>query len=281
MNDYSPSRPRPALLRGLAGACHPVPCLAVTSAGTLLAAGVGLDAGGVVLFGAAVLTGQLSIGWANDWLDAGRDRATGRADKPVAAGRVPAEVVAAAAGVALVSTIALSAVLGVSGMVLLAGVAAGWAYDLGLKATAFSGVTYLFAFACLPAAPYLALPGRPWPPWWVPVVGALLGFAAHFANALPDLRQDAATGVLGLPQRLGRRAGAVVMAAAVAAASIVLGLGPQSTSTAFALAVTTTGLAGACGAAVLAVRAPESQAAFRILVAIAILDVGFLIVVTV
>jgi len=37
------------------------------------------------------------------------------------------------------------------------------------------------------------------------VAAALLGFAAHFANVLPVLRADAATGVRGLPQRLGPR----------------------------------------------------------------------------
>lgn len=33
-------------------------------------------------------------------------------------------------------------------------------------------------------------------------VGALLGFAAHLLNAMPDLADDAATGVRGLPHRL-------------------------------------------------------------------------------
>ena len=47
---------------------------------------------------AAVSTGQLSIGWSNDALDAARDRLAGRTDKPVAAGRLPRRTVAAAAG---------------------------------------------------------------------------------------------------------------------------------------------------------------------------------------
>jgi len=36
----------------------------------------------------AVLLGQLSIGWQNDWTDAERDRAAGRADKPISAGEI-------------------------------------------------------------------------------------------------------------------------------------------------------------------------------------------------
>ena len=42
-----------------------------------------------VLVGAAILTGQLSVGWSNDWIDAGRDAAVGRTDKPVGDGRLP------------------------------------------------------------------------------------------------------------------------------------------------------------------------------------------------
>ncbi|MEU4746906.1 UbiA family prenyltransferase, partial [Actinosynnema sp. NPDC023658] len=162
-----------AVLRGLAGACHPLPGLAVTAVAVILSAGVGLTAGRVALLGAAVFTGQLSIGWSNDWIDAARDRAVGREDKPVAAGLVPRPVIAAAASTALVATTVLSSLLGPAAAVaLLIGVAAGWAYNLGLKATIWSGATYLVAFGALPVAPYVASPGQPWPPWWVPVVGA-------------------------------------------------------------------------------------------------------------
>ena len=82
-------------------------------------------------------------------------------------------------------------------------VALAWAYDLGLKATALSVVPYAIAFGLLPVFVVLGLPGAPWPPWWAPVAGALLGAGAHFANALPDLDDDIATGVRGLPHRLG------------------------------------------------------------------------------
>ncbi|WNV87000.1 UbiA family prenyltransferase [Umezawaea sp. Da 62-37] len=270
--------PKRALALGLVGACHPVPSLAVTAVSVLLAVGVGHDAAGVALIGAAVLTGQLSIGWSNDRVDAARDRETGRTAKPAATGEVPVGWVGAAAGLALAASVVLSSLLGVlAAAALLVGVAAGWAYNLGLKATPWSGATYLLAFGALPLAPYLALPGHPWPEWWVPVVGALLGFGAHFANVLPDLRADAATGVRGLPQRLGPRWGVVVMAAALAAASVVLGFGPTDTSTTFTLVAVGGGVLGALAAAAVAVRSPDSPAAFRITIAIALLDVGLLI----
>ena len=272
---------RPGLVRGLVAACHPVPGLAVTFVAVVLAVGAGLGAGQVVVLGAAVFTGQLSIGWSNDWIDAARDRATGRTGKPVASGTVPERVVAAAASTALAATIVLSFALGpLAAAALLIGVAAAWAYNIRLKATAWSGATYLVAFAGLPVAPYVALPGHPWPPWWLPVVSALLGFGAHFANVLPDLHADAETGVRGLPHRLGPRSGVIVMAVALAAASVLLGVAPAGTSTLFAVAVPVAGIALAAATAVAAVRAPQSPLAFRLTIVIAVLDVALLLTAT-
>jgi 4-hydroxybenzoate polyprenyltransferase len=269
---------RGGLLRGLAGACHPAPTVAVTTVSALLATGVGLSVGRVVLATAAVLTGQLSIGWSNDRIDAARDRSTGRSDKPVANRQVPPAMVATAAAAALLVTIVLSALLGLfAAGAALTLVASGWAYNLGLKTTVFSGVPYLIGFGALPAVPFLALPGHPWPPWWAPVTGALLGFGAHFANVLPDLRADQATGVRGLPQRVCARTGVIVMAVALAAASVVLGFGPASASMAYSLFASGAGLIIAGTAAIAAIRNPESPAAFRITLLIAVLDVGLLL----
>lgn len=266
---------------GLVAASHPVPGLAVTFVAVLLAVGAGLGAGQVVLLGVAVFTGQLSIGWSNDWVDAARDRATGRTDKPVAAGSVPERAVAVAASAALVATVVSSVLLGpLAAAALLIGVAAAWAYNLGLKATVWSGATYLVAFGTLPVAPYAALPGHPWPPWWLPVASALLGFGAHFANVLPDLGADAATGVRGLPHRLGPRTGVIVMAVALATASVLLGVAPAGTSPAFAVTTATAGIALALATAVAAVRAPHSPVAFRLTIVIAVLDVVLLLTVT-
>lgn len=253
----------------------------MTSLVVVFAAGLGLRFGQVVLLGAAVLTGQLSVGWSNDWIDAARDRSVGRKDKPVAVGTVPVVAVGLTASAALVAAIVLSSLLGPRpAAALLIGIAAAWAYNLGLKGTTWSGATYLLAFGALPVAPYAALPGQPWPPWWVPVVSALLGFGAHVANALPDLRDDAKTGVRGLPQRLGPQAGVIVMVAALAAASVVLGTAPQVTPTAFTAAASSAGIVLALVTATIAARSPYSPTAFRFTVVIAALDVVVLLAVT-
>jgi 4-hydroxybenzoate polyprenyltransferase len=215
----SSPRHRPAaLLR----AAHPGPSAAVTLLATAYAASLGLPAGRVVLVAAAVMSGQLSIGWCNDLVDAARDRAVGRRDKPLATGELPPLVVQVACVTALASTVVLSLACGLlAGAVHLACVAAGWAYDLGLKATLTSWLPYAVAFGGLPVFVSLAGTGA-LPPAAVPVAAALLGVGAHLLNVLPDLADDEATGVRGLGHRLGHdraRAGAV---AALGAATLVL-----------------------------------------------------------
>ena len=98
-------------------------------------------------------------------------------------------------------------------------VACGWAYNLGLKATALSWLPYAIAFGMLPAVVTLSASPPRWPAAWALAAGALLGVAAHLANVLPDLSQDAATGVHGLPHRLGAKATALAGAGILLAAS--------------------------------------------------------------
>ncbi|MDF2846038.1 MAG: ubiquinone biosynthesis protein UbiA, partial [Oerskovia sp.] len=57
-------------VRGLALASHAGPTVVVTVLAGFFAAGVGSGATTTALVVAAVLTGQLSVGWSNDWLDA-------------------------------------------------------------------------------------------------------------------------------------------------------------------------------------------------------------------
>jgi heme o synthase len=212
-----------AVATGLLRSCHPEPTVAVTAMITALAATAGHRVGGVVLIGLAVLSGQLTIGWLNDLVDAERDRAVGRPDKPIAAGTIPARTVGVATGLATAACVPLSLACGVAaGAAHLVAVGAGWAYDLGLKSSRLSVLPYLVCFGLLPVFVVLALPGAPAAPWWLPTAGALLGAGAHFANVLPDLDDDAATGIRGLPHRIGARASRHAAAALLLAATGVL-----------------------------------------------------------
>lgn len=236
-----------------------------------LGAGAGLRDGRLVLLVAAATTGQLSVGWANDWLDAARDRATRRADKPVVTGAVGPEVVRAAALVALALCVPLSLALGpVAGAAHLVAVAAAWGYDLGLKATAGSVLPYVLAFGLVPVVVAGAAGGTA--PWWVVVAGALVGGGGHFANVVPDLEDDARTGVRGLPHRLGL-GGSLVAAALLLGGGIALVtvLGGLSGTSRLVL-----GCAGALGAAtVLALGLrPGARGAFGAAIATAAIAVA-------
>src|SRR3712207_2524619 len=123
----SPAPARGRLIRGLVLATHAGPTLAVTTVATLLAVAAGVEPARTALVGVAVLAGQASIGWSNDWLDAGRDRAVARADKPVVQGAVdPGTLRSAAVGAAAVA-VGTSLALGlVPGLLLLVLVASGW-----------------------------------------------------------------------------------------------------------------------------------------------------------
>ena len=177
-----------------------------------------------MLVGLAVLAGQLSVGWSNDLLDEARDRAVGRPDKPLAAGDLGTATVRAACAVAVVATVVLSLACGLfAGSVHLLCVASAWAYNAGLKSTVWSWVPYAVSFGGLPV--FVGLAARPpqLPPWWVPVAAALLGVGAHLLNVLPDLTDDEATGVRGLPHRIGaRRLPAVATAVLVLATLVVV-----------------------------------------------------------
>ncbi|GII89342.1 membrane protein [Sphaerisporangium siamense] len=253
-------------------ACHPGPTLVVTAAGCALAIVVGRGGAGTLVVGAAVLAGQLSIGWSNDWIDRVRDRASLRADKPLADGSVAPRTVALAAFAALALCVPLSLAAGVlAGVVHLVAVACGWAYNLRLKRSGLSPLPFAVAFGLLPAFVTLGLPDRPWPAWWAPVAGALLGMGAHFTNVIPDLDDDLGQGVRGLPHRLGPAAARVGAATLLVAASVVIALAPEDRGGAITVAgLVAVGVALAGG--LIAARRSVRQAALAVTVAVALID---------
>ena len=246
----------------LLGSAHLEPSLAVTAAACALALGAGLGPR-TLLVALAVGSGQLSIGWSNDWLDRRRDRAAGRHDKPVARGRIHPRTVAASAFVALgvcaIASLALSTAAGVTHLV---AVAAGWFYNVRAKHSWYSVAPWALAFGLLPAVVTLTAPLGRWPAWWLLAAGALLGAGAHFANAIPDLDDDRATGVRGLPHRLGRRRSLWTAVGLVASGHALVALGIARSGGAAGRTIVAGAAALLVAVAVAAARGHE-RAAFR------------------
>jgi len=231
-------------LVGLVRACHPGPTVAVTTVTTLLATSVGVGGGRLIVVTAAVLTGQLSVGWSNDAFDAQDDHRAGRRDKPVVAGQVTARALWVGAIVALAASAALSLVgLGaLAGSLHLVAVGLAWAYNLGVARTPWSFVPYVAAFALLPTvvAAAGAPPSAPAP--WAVVGFAAMGFGAHLINGIRDLEVDRRVGLDGVAMRLGAARGRVLAASAFLVAGGAVGAGLREARPLLALAVPVAGL---------------------------------------
>jgi 4-hydroxybenzoate polyprenyltransferase len=256
-------------------AAHAGPTVVVTGITAVLAVAAGLPPVSAVLVTLAVLAGQLTIGWGNDLVDLPRDREVGRHDKPLAAGRLSPALVRRCLVVAGVACVVLSLAAGwrsaVVHLALLVG--GGHAYNLGLKATAWSWLPYLLAFGSLPAVVTLAGPDPILPPLWTCLVAGLLGVGAHFLNALPDFADDAATGVRGLPHRLGPTATRLGATALLVGASVVAVLGPPGRPSWPGWVAL-----GAVGALAVVALLGRGKVPFAAAVAIAMVDVALLAV---
>ncbi len=269
----SPTAPPTATVAApwvLLRAAHGGPTVAVTTLVAVLAAGRGVGWGTALLLAGAVLAGQLTIGWVNDLVDLRRDREVGRTDKPLATGELPVGVVHTALALAAVAAVGLSLALGwrsaLVHLVLVVG--SGQAYNLGLKATAWSWLPYAVAFGTLPAVVTLAGAAPTWPELWLMVAAGTLGVAAHFLNVVPDLADDAATGVRGLPHRIGETGSRVAATTLLVTASVAALLGRDGSPEPWGWVL----LVLVLGLAAVSLRG-RGRSPFRAAVAIALVDV--------
>jgi 4-hydroxybenzoate polyprenyltransferase len=266
----------PSPLVALALSTHPGPTVAVTVVTAILAVGVGVPLLSAVLVTAAVFVGQVSVGLSNDWIDAERDTAVGRRDKPVARGWIGVGTVRAVSlGTALLAVLLTVPVGWEVTTAHLVFIASAWSYNAWLKRTTLSVLPFIVSFGLLPAIVTLAARPPAFAAAAALAAGALLGVAAHFSNVLPDLADDRATGIAGLPHRMGRKASGVVIGAALAAASVlVFALAGGAGALAIAGLVATLALAVAC--TVLAVTRPPTRLLFQLIMAAALLEVVLL-----
>jgi len=219
--------PRPSRLRALWGASHPGPSLVVTALAVALGVAAGLEPWRIALLGVAVIAGQLSVGISNDAIDAARDREVGRTDKPLARGDVSVRTAWIAAVALVVVAVALSAALGPAmAAVHAVALASAWSYNAGLKNTAASIAPFLLSFGLFPSLATLSAAEPAFAAPWATAAGAALGAAVHLTNVLPDLDDDARTGIRGLPHRLGVRTSVVLAVIGILLGASAVLVGP-------------------------------------------------------
>ena len=197
------------ILKALFHTCHPLPSLAVTAMFAALIVRAAPSGIGPPAAIPAVLLGEMSIGWSNDYFDAARDAMAGRTDKPIVSGAIAQRTVLIAGIVAVAASVVLAfSINAACGTVDLIQMAAGWFYNAGLKITPVSGVAYAVGFGLIPEFATSTVPGVPAARPSIVIAAALLGVGGHLANALPDLDGDRIAGVRGLPNVLADRFGA-------------------------------------------------------------------------
>jgi 4-hydroxybenzoate polyprenyltransferase len=207
---------------------HPFPTLlnVVATAGLALVAARGMpDASLLARMLALMFCAQSAIGIVNDLCDRELDAAT-KPWKPIADGLIPQPLAVAAATLLVASTIGVGVTLGIASFALaMLGLAAGLAYDLRLKRSAFSALPYMIGIPTLPLWVWATL--GEWQPalWWLVPIGGLIGLSLQLQNSLADLDDDASQGVFGLAYRLGARRTIIVawssFAGALAASALL------------------------------------------------------------
>ena len=266
-----------SLVGSLWASTHPGPTVVVTVLSLALGTAACVEAAPLGLLVAAVFAGQVSVGLSNDAIDAARDAAVGRTDKPIAGGRVTAGRALAVAVGAVVVALGLSLPLG-PGLVAAHAIALAlaWAYNAGLKSTPLSIAPFLLSFGLFPsfatlstATPALAAP-------WATVAGAALGAAVHLTDVVRDLDDDRRTGVRGLPHRLGARASVLLAAVGIVVGAVAVLLGAEATvlGIPFFVAVVVVALA----TAVLVLVRPPGRAVFQLTMLAALLLAAQLVI---
>jgi 4-hydroxybenzoate polyprenyltransferase len=155
----------------------------------------------------AIFAGQLVVGWSNDLIDFDLDNEAKRMHKPLVTGEVSSRQLVIALPIAATAAVLLSLLspLGVKGSLIhILGLGSAVAYNAKLKSTIYSPIPYIISFGALPWAIYVAAGEKP--PTWILLGFILFATAFHFLNVLKDLEWDIEQEVLGLPQRIGKRA---------------------------------------------------------------------------
>lgn len=191
-------------VKGLLKAAHFGPTLIVTAISFGFAVYYWWE-GPAFVIALGVFTGQLVVGWSNDLYDLEDDFKHQRTKKPLVSELITKQYLQKWLRFMVPFSFVANLLgpLGIKGgLVYMLGIACGVAYNFYFKFSILSPLPYAIAFAALPSS--VAISKDINPPIWMLLGGALFGMAAHFINVIKDMDQDQASGIKGLPQRLGQ-----------------------------------------------------------------------------
>lgn len=224
----TPQRQRPALaddrLAAYARLLDPAPVAMVVLAATGLTAAAAQawpPRERLLPFLISLLCSQFAIALHNHYCDRDLD-ARARPWRALPRGLISPRTALGASLVLLAGGLLAALPLGVDVLALVAlGTGAGFAYSAGPKRTLWSWAPYWVALPTLAVCAFVVA-GRVEPQLWLAyVIGAPLVVAVHLVDALADLEADAALGVRGLAQRLGRQRALLACWGALALAQVL------------------------------------------------------------
>jgi 4-hydroxybenzoate polyprenyltransferase len=168
----------------------------------------------LALFVAAVLCGQLSVGWLNDYVDASLDGSVARSDKPLVAGTLQLSALKVPIAIAMILVVPLSLLAAglIGGLAHILAVASAHVYNLYLSRTIWSWLPYAVSFGLLPFFVAQTASAELWPETPMIMLFSLVGVIAHLLNALPDIELDRKAGKGGLAVSLGRQKSLLITA---------------------------------------------------------------------
>jgi len=195
-------------------ATHLPQALTMVVLATTVSLALGLTGWNIFFVIIATASGQASVGWINDLLDAQVDKSLDRKSKPVVSHFLNPEKLKLPITISLLLAIPFSFLAAgwVGGSAHLGAIGSAQLYNRYLSRTVWSWLPYAISFSLLPIFCWQAASRDLWPSWNIVVISSLVGVIAHIFNALPDLDIDKRVGFGGLVVYLGKKRSLVLLA---------------------------------------------------------------------
>jgi 4-hydroxybenzoate polyprenyltransferase len=195
-------------------ATHFPQALTMVALATVVTLFLGLSGWNILFVVIATASGQASVGWVNDYLDAHVDKSLDRKLKPVVRHSLKPEKLKLPITIALLLAIPFSFLAAgwEGGIAHLGAIGSAQLYNRYLSRTVWSWLPYALSFSLLPIFCWQAASRNLWPSWNIVLISSLVGVIAHIFNALPDFEIDKRVGYGGLVVYLGKKKSLVLLA---------------------------------------------------------------------